>query len=115
MYRTADEALYDSIVRPIIPYEPPVSWKLLKTEEQCIAVEEKKLCAQCLSPIVPFQEEFCIDEGQCVFVISGNSGLCRACFDALRANPPKYRPRPRTIVNYACGSESLTTISEEEI
>lgn len=115
MYRTADEALYDSIVRPVIPYLPPVSWKRLKTEEQCTAVFEGKLCAQCLSPVVPFPEEFCIDEGQCVYVVSDKSGLCRTCFDALRANPPKNKPRPRTVINYACGSSSLTTISEEEI
>lgn len=115
MNRTADEALYDSIVSPIIPYEAPISWNLLEDEAQSKAVQEKKLCARCLAPIIPFQESFRMDAGHgCIFLVSEYSGLCRACFDALRANPPTYRPRRRTVINYAFGSSDLQTISEEE-
>ena len=115
MNRTADEALYDSVVRPLIPYEAPVSWKLLTSDEQEKAVQEKKLCSRCLAPIIPFQESFRMDAGHgCTYEVSQDSGLCRACFDALRANPPTYRPHRRTVINYAFGTAELQTISEEE-
>jgi hypothetical protein len=112
MYRTADEALYDS-VRPAIPYEAPVSWERLENEEQSRAVQEKKLCARCFAPIISFSESFTMDAGQgALFIVTENSGLCRACFDALKATPPKYRTAPRVKINYAFGTEELQTIED---
>lgn len=115
MLRTSDEALYDSVVRPIIPYTAPTSWNLLESREQAREVEEQKRCAKCLSPIKPFSESFHMGAGQgCVFLVNEKSGLCRSCFDALRANPPTYKPAPRTKINYAFGSEELQTTEDME-
>jgi hypothetical protein len=112
MNRTADEALYDC-VRPAIPYEAPVSWEKLENEEQSRAVQEKKLCARCFAPIVPFSGSFTMDAGQGgTYQVTEKSGLCRSCFDALRNNPKKYRPVPRVQINYAFGTESLQTIED---
>lgn len=117
MYRTANEALYDvsDAIRPAIPYEAPVSWEKLENEAQSRAVQEKKLCARCFAPIIKFSESFTMNAGQgALFIVTENSGLCRACFDALRANPPKYKTVPRVQINYAFGTEALQTIEEIE-
>jgi hypothetical protein len=112
MNRTAGEALYDC-VRPAIPYEAPTPWTKIIDKEQYDRVQAKELCAGCLAEIVPFKDSFTMDAGQGgTYQVTENSGLCRACFDALKATPPKYRTAPRVKINYAFGTEELQTIED---
>ena len=114
MYRTADEALYD-VVRPPIPYEAPISWERLENEGQFRDIQEKRICPRCFALIVPFSDHFSMNAGQGgTYVVSEDSGLCRACFDTLRANPPQYQPVRRVRINYAFGTEALKSIEEIE-
>lgn len=116
MYRTADEALYDrSAVSPLIPYEAPTPWDKIIDKDQYDRVQAKELCAGCLGTIVPFSDNFTINAGQGgTFLVTENSGLCRACFDTLRNNPKQYRPVARAKINYAFGTEELQTIEDIE-
>jgi len=110
VYRTADEAVYDEIIRSAIPYEAPISWDTLK-EGDMEKIEQKEICASCFSPLVPYSEYFTMDAGYgCIFIVSYNSGICKKCFESLQANQKKYRPVQRVKINYAFGSEALQTI-----
>lgn len=112
MNRTADEAMYDMIVSPLIPYKAPISWDKLE-EGQYDRIQAKEICSFCFAPIIPFSESFTMDAGHGgIFEVTGKSGLCRACFDALRANPPNHKPFPRVKINYSCGSVDLQTIED---
>lgn len=97
-----------------VHFVPLISLDVSPTDEQFEAVQNKKICSQCLGEIDNYNDEYSFISHYGFYVfINEQSGVCKKCFEKMKE---KYHDEPYKENRFrelrACGSEELTMWEE---